>query len=294
MRSNYEILSEMGSEYEVQSKMRSGSAREISSVQGASDSDILMFKAITLYHYGKKQKDIAPQLKISTSKLNILIKKAFELGIIKTELNFNYFESSPFIMHEALISLLFNEEIPNPKVIVTPVIDPNNVQEKGRIFGGLAANYFDRIASNGCKIVLDGGMTVSNMIDALGDKPFENLHLYPVAGGPPSSPYTSVHAIIGRVFGKFGEYSGLRPHFLPPPSEIGEEKSKRSAQEILNESQEAEIFILGIGAIYSMVIDEIKKTVKKEMTNTFKEILSNLNIGPKNDTVHLHLSRSMM
>jgi DNA-binding transcriptional regulator LsrR (DeoR family) len=118
----------------------------------------LMVRAAQLY-YGSDQKleqrEIAKKLDVSPSKVSRLLKQAYELGIIKIEVE----TSRETSLEEEIIKRFGLKD-------ACVVIADDDINLKTEI-GRAAALYFERIVTSGMRVGIGGGQTLYHMIEFL-------------------------------------------------------------------------------------------------------------------------------
>lgn len=206
----------------------------------------LLSSVLLLYHrLGETQKSIAAYLGVSVATVNRLLADAKEQRLVRTNITLPK-------QHELAgrLRLLFSKAVPKPRAIVIPVRRIGGQNLAALAVGNEAAKYFEGVVRHGDTVAIDGGQFVAYTIEAL-HKVYRNITLYPIAGGPPHNPYTSIQALIGRFLGRYGTDSGLTPHFLPPPTEniIAELARDRRTSETLAAAADSNVFLLGVGSI---------------------------------------------
>src|SRR5690349_377636 len=167
----------------------------------------LMAAAVTLYTTTElKQKDIANRLGVTDGKITELLDEAREMKYLRE------LAALPKDLElSSQLRLLFPRSIPNPDAIVVN-IHPHYSDSATTLaaVGAAAARHLEGLVAtmgSNTSLALDGGTAVASVIEALGPPFFRKLFLYPVAAGPATNAYTSVHALIGRFYGKYGAAS---------------------------------------------------------------------------------------
>lgn len=221
--------------------------------------------ATLYYKKHKNQTTIAKELNISTATVHRHLKTALDKKWVSVRL-----ELPNNLGLEAEITDLFHEDI-DRKFIKTRVVDispakptPTNLQ--GAI-GSATANFFEEIARNGSAVAIDGGEAISYMIESL-QAPLKEIKLFPVAGGPLYNAMTSVPTLIGKFLGRYGADSGLKAHYLPPPTQFDINNVEDRYLKTLDGAMEADITLLGVGSL------------KGAGSKTVNDLIRDLNINP--------------
>jgi len=200
------------------------------------------------YIGGCTQSDIARRLKVSPAKAHRLIAQAQDLGLVRV-----------FIEGEPEECLALEETIGNrfelEGCVVAPDLGSATDSDLSDFLavGAAAARYLvDHLASPGPHLVGIGkGRTLSAMVDHLPAMERPDLKFVSVSGSLTRSlaanPFDVVHRLIERTGGE--------GYFLPVPyiAANAEEKevllAQRSVQDMLALARQAEIYLVGIGAM---------------------------------------------
>lgn len=130
-----------------------------------------MVQCLELYYRKRKtQREIAKVLRLSSSKVSRLLKRAFAEGLIRVELDL---PKNPRL-EAALV-----ERFGLKDAVVIPVGDPGEIKEE---LGTAAARYFEAVAADGIRVGLSCGFTLYHTIHRLRERRFKNLTLYPLSG----------------------------------------------------------------------------------------------------------------
>ena len=130
-----------------------------------------MVQCLELYYRrARSQKDIAAALGVSAATVSRLLKRAFDEGLVRVELD-----------------LPRTEELETELAKRFGLRDAVVVASGGRgdlkaELGAAAAAYFEATARNGMRIGLSCGFTLYQTIRALRERRFRNLSLYPLSG----------------------------------------------------------------------------------------------------------------
>lgn len=130
-----------------------------------------MVQCLELYYrQGQSQKDIAAALGVSAATVSRLLKRAFDEGLVRVELDLPRTQE----LETALV-----ERFGLRDAAVVAAGGRGDVREE---LGVAAAAYFEKIATNGLRVGLSCGFTLYHTIRALRDRRFKDLDLYPLSG----------------------------------------------------------------------------------------------------------------
>jgi DNA-binding transcriptional regulator LsrR (DeoR family) len=130
-----------------------------------------MVQCLELYYrQGRSQKDIAAALGVSAATVSRLLKRAFDEGLVRVELDLPRTQE----LETALV-----ERFGLRDAVVVAAGGRGDVREE---LGVAAAAYFEKIATNGLRVGLSCGFTLYHTIRALRDRRFKDLDLYPLSG----------------------------------------------------------------------------------------------------------------
>lgn len=210
------------------------------------EQDLLISQAAVLhYALDLPKKVVAERLGVPASKVTSLMNEAKRLRLVE----FRFRMPSHYVLSGKLLAL-FPDHIKKPRAIVVANALASD-SDDSYVMVGLAANdYLEKVVSDKSRLTIDGGKTVSEVVEALRSRRFKDIEVFPVAGGLPHSPHTSPDALVSRIAGKYGKRSGLKPHFFPAFQEDREEHSSRLKSEgerLIREASKAGVFVLGVG-----------------------------------------------
>jgi deoxyribonucleoside regulator len=218
------------------------------------DLDLITKVSNLRYREDKSQKQISELLKISQAKVSRLIKKAFELGILKITIIDNKSEFSDI---ESQLEKRFSLR----RAIVTQS-DNYSDDELKLIMGQKAANYLENIIKDGDVIGISHGSTVKEVISALPIRLPQKVEVVQILGGS----YQLLFGNDGTDLTKdFSQKFNVNPHILLAPLFV-DNKSIRDA--ILSDSsikntlkmfKKINIAIVGIGTFYPLNTSSIFK-----------------------------------
>ncbi len=197
------------------------------------------------YHQQKHQKEIAKALGLSSSKVSRLLKRAFDQGLFRVELD---------LPQNPRLSAVLVERFGLRDAVVVPAGGRSEI--KGEL-GAAAAAYFEKVAANGIQVGLSCGFTLYHTIRHLRERRFKDLALYPLSG---ESMLKQVdlfpNTLVGMMAVKY------RPHVvayaLPVQRATSLAESLRERRRLLRDpevrrifeaAQAVDIALVGIGMI---------------------------------------------
>src|SRR3990170_1629422 len=205
-----------------------------------------MVRCLELYYrQGKSQKDIATAVGLSAATVSRLLKRAFDDGFVRVELDLPRRE-------ELETGLL--ERFGLRDAVVVAAGGRGDLKEE---LGAAAAAYFEKIAANGMRIGLSCGFTLYQTIRQLRGRRFRDLALYPLSG---ESTLKLVdlfpNTLVGMMAAKY------RPHVtayaLPVQHLLSLREIERERRRLLRDpeirkiyeaAQGVDIALVGIGSI---------------------------------------------
>jgi len=205
-----------------------------------------MVQCLELYYRrARSQKDIATALGVSAATVSRLLKRAFDEGLVRVELD-----------------LPRTEELETELAKRFGLRDAVVVASGGRgdlkaELGAAAAAYFEGVTRNGMRIGLSCGFTLYQTIRALRERRFRNLSLYPLSG---ESTLKLVdlfpNTLVGMMAAKYRPH--VRAYALPVQHlaslrEIERERRRllrdREIRAIYEAAHNVDIALVGIGLI---------------------------------------------
>ncbi len=197
------------------------------------------------YRQGRSQKDIARALGVSAATVSRLLKRAFDEGLVRVELDLPRREQ----LEAGLV-----ERFGLRDAVVVAAGGRGDVKEE---LGTAAATYFEKIAVNGLRVGLSCGFTLYQTIRQLHERRFRDLALYPLSG---ESTLKLVdlfpNTLVGMMAAKY------RPHVnayaLPVQHLVSLREIERARRRLLRDpeirriyeaAQDVDIALVGIGLI---------------------------------------------
>src|SRR5205807_5530845 len=206
----------------------------------------LMVQCLELYYrQGRSQKDIAGALGVSAATVSRLLKRAFDEGFVRVELDLPRTEA----LETALAQAYGLRE--------AVVIVAGGRGDLKAELGAAAAAHFEKIARNGMRVGLSCGFTLYQTVRALRERRFRDLALYPLSGESTLKLVDiSPNTLVGMMAAKY------RPHVtayaLPVQHLVSLRDIERERRRLLRDPEVRKIYeaarsvdmvLVGIGQI---------------------------------------------
>jgi DNA-binding transcriptional regulator LsrR (DeoR family) len=206
----------------------------------------LLVQCLQLYYrQGQSQKDIALALGVSPATVSRLLKRAFDDGLVRVELDLPRRQE----LETALITLFRLRD-----AVVIASGGRGDVKED---LGAAAAAYFEKVARDGMRVGLSCGFTLYQTIRQLRERRFRDLELYPLSG---ESTLKLVdlfpNTLVGMMAAKYRPH--VRAYALPVQHLISLREIERERRRLLRDpevrriyeaAQDIDIALAGIGLI---------------------------------------------
>jgi deoxyribonucleoside regulator len=201
------------------------------------------------YLENRTQAEIAASLGITRSQVSRDLKEARQRGIVEISINLPDQESSEL---ESDLQARFPHLL---RAIVAPSFS-EDVEANRILIGRYAANYLMKVARPGQKIVIGCGRTMRCLVDALQKTDLAGARVIQAMGnlGHPDHDidYNEICATAANAF-------GVPAYYLSAPAILGPRSGKArqliqanpTIQAVLEQAQQADIYIFGIGSIES-------------------------------------------
>src|SRR5438132_2361317 len=204
----------------------------------------LMVRCLELYYrQARPQKEIARALGVSAATVSRLLKRAYDEGFVRVELDLPRAEE---------LEAALTERFGLREAVVVGA--GGRVKEE---LGVAAAAYFEKIASNGIRVGLSCGFTLYETIRQLRERRFRDLALYPLSGESTLKMVDlSPNTLVGMMAAKY------RPHVsayaLPVQHLLSLREIERERRRLLRDpeirsiyeaAQTVDIALVGIGMI---------------------------------------------
>jgi DNA-binding transcriptional regulator LsrR (DeoR family) len=205
-----------------------------------------MVRCLELYYrQAKSQKDIARALGVSAATVSRLLKRAYDDGLVRVELDLPR-------MEELEAALIERHGLRDAVVIAAGGRGDLKAE-----LGAAAAAYFEKIAANGMRIGLSCGFTLYQTIRQLRERRFRDFALYPLSG---ESTLKQVdlfpNTLVGMMAAKYRPHVqayALPVHHLLSLGEIERERRRLlrdpEIRLIYDAAQSVDIALVGIGLI---------------------------------------------
>jgi DNA-binding transcriptional regulator LsrR (DeoR family) len=206
----------------------------------------LLVQCLQLYYrQGQSQKDIAVSLGVSPATVSRLLKRAFDEGLVRVELDLPRRQE----LETALISRFHLRD-----AVVIASGGRGDVKED---LGAAAAAYFEKVGRDGMRVGLSCGFTLYQTIRQLRDRRFRDLELYPLSG---ESTLKLVdlfpNTLVGMMAAKYRPH--VRAYALPVQHLISLREIERERRRLLRDpdvrriyeaAQDIDVALVGIGLI---------------------------------------------
>lgn len=205
-----------------------------------------MVRCLELYYrQGRSQKDIATAVGLSAATVSRLLKRAFDDGFVRVELDLPR-------MEELETGLMQRFGLRDAAVVAAG--GRGDLKEE---LGAAAAAYFEKIAANGMRIGLSCGFTLYQTIRQLRERRFRDLALYPLSG---ESTLKQVdlfpNTLVGMMAAKYRPH--VQAYALPVQHLLSLGEIERERRRLLRDpeirtiydaAQAVDIALVGIGMI---------------------------------------------
>lgn len=205
-----------------------------------------MVRCVQLYYgHQKQQREIALELDISPSKVSRLLKRAFEEGFIRVDLNF------PTL---AQLAARLIEQAGLRDAVVIPTGIGSEIKED---IGRAAARYFERIVRPGVRVGISCGFTLYYMIKHLREGQVRDLKIYPLASESTlKSPDILPNTLVGMMAAKYrpNVTAYVLPTHLARNAEGGgaDESglwSNPDVKEVFDAAHNVDVGLIGVGSV---------------------------------------------
>ena len=205
-----------------------------------------MVRCLELYYrQARPQKEIARALGVSAATVSRLLKRAYDEGFVRVELDLPRAEE---------LEAALTERFGLREAVVVAAGGRADLKED---LGAAAAAYFEKIASNGIRVGLSCGFTLYETIRQLRERRFRDLALYPLSGESTLKMVDlSPNTLVGMMAAKY------RPHVsayaLPVQHLLSLREIERERRRLLRDpeirsiyeaAQAVDIALVGIGMI---------------------------------------------
>ncbi|HYE89860.1 MAG TPA: sugar-binding domain-containing protein [Terriglobales bacterium] len=197
------------------------------------------------YRQGQSQKDIARALGVSAATVSRLLKRAYDDGLVRVELDLP--------RAQALETALVQRFGLRDAVVVTSG-GRADVREE---LGVAAASYFEKITAHGMRVGLSCGFTLYQTVHALRERRVRDLVLYPLSGESTLKLVDiSPNTLVGMAAAKYRPHVtayALPVHHLQSPRQLARERRRLlrdpEIRRIYAGAQDVDVALVGIGLI---------------------------------------------
>lgn len=205
-----------------------------------------MVRCLELYYrQARPQKEIARALGVSAATVSRLLKRAYDEGFVRVELD---------LPRAAELEAALTETFGLREAVVVAAGGRADLKEE---LGAAAAAYFEKIASNGIRVGLSCGITLYQTIRRLRERRFRDLALYPLSGESTLKMVDlSPNTLVGMMAAKYRPHVSayaLPVHHLLSLREIEQERRRLlrdpEIRSIYEAAQTVDIALVGIGVI---------------------------------------------
>lgn len=208
------------------------------------DNSRLMARVLTLHFMeGRLQSEIATELGLSSAKVNRLIKRGRELGMVQISIN------SPF---QPLFDLerKLTEKWHLKTCRVVTAVTGNAETTLGHVGKGAGELLIEAIR-DGDTIAISGGKALSALVDSLSVDRRYDVTVVPMTGGVQGQHYTDVNHIATELADKLGGQAKLihAPLHADTEQERDLLMSVRSVQDVMETARRAAIALVGVGSV---------------------------------------------
>jgi DNA-binding transcriptional regulator LsrR (DeoR family) len=193
---------------------------------------------------GITQADIAARLNLSTSKVNRLIRRGRELGMVKITI-----DAGPF---QRLVDMenTLTRTMGLGKVVVTPSV-PGNPDTNLQVVGRAAANELLETIRDGDVIAITGGKALSAVVENIAPERAFDVTVVPLTGGVQGKYYTDVNHLATQLADKLGGSAVLlhAPLFAESRAQRDTLMEVGSIKQVFDLARRAQVALVGIGSI---------------------------------------------
>lgn len=204
----------------------------------------LIARVLTLhFQEGQLQAEIAKNLRLSTAKVNRLIKQGREMGMVEFRIH------SPFQRLFNLENQLKQRWSGVEFLVVDTVTE--NAGTTLNLVGKAAAQHLQDIVKEDDVIAISGGKALSVVANHLQPQGATSNIVIPMTGGVQGQHYTDVNHLATRIADGLGGTATLI--HIPLHADTKEERdmllSVRVVSDVLNQARNANVSLLGLGAV---------------------------------------------
>ncbi len=204
----------------------------------------LMARVLTLHYVeGYLQSEIAAELGLSSAKVNRLIKRGRELGMVQISVNSPF---QPLFDLERRLTRRWNLKRCRVVTAVT-----GNAETTLSLVGKGAGELLVEAIRDGDTIAISGGKALSAVIENLAvDRAFD-VNVVPMTGGVQGQHYTDVNHIATELSSKLGGHATLI--HAPLHADTAKERdllmSVRAVRGVMDVARQAAVAVVGVGSV---------------------------------------------
>ncbi|PSL17820.1 sugar-binding transcriptional regulator [Shimia abyssi] len=216
----------------------------MSTSEPATETLRLIARVLTLhFQEGMLQAEIASALRLSTAKVNRLIKQGRELGMVEFKIH------SPF---QRLFELerQMKARWPLAECLVVDTVT-DNAETTLDLVGKATAQHLANLLDDDSVLAISGGKTLSAVANHLNARAQTSNVVVPMTGGVQGQHYTDVNHIATRIADGLGGTATLihAPLHTDTQQERDMVLSVRSVRDVLDQARRADVSLLGLGAV---------------------------------------------
>jgi DNA-binding transcriptional regulator LsrR (DeoR family) len=205
-----------------------------------------MVQCLELYYrQGQSQKDIAHALGVSAATVSRLLKRAYDEGLVRVELDLPRTQG----LETALVQRYGLRD-----AVVVASGGRADVREE---LGVAAAAYFEKITAHGMRVGLSCGFTLYQAVHALRERRLRDLVLYPLSGESTLKLVDiSPNTLVGMAAAKYRPHVtayALPVQHLQSPRQLLRERRRLlrdpEVRRIYAGAQDVDVALVGIGLI---------------------------------------------
>lgn len=152
------------------------------------------------YSEGLSQKEVAQRLKTSPASISRLLRLARDAGLVR----FRFHRPSNLVLSSKL-----HKRLPSLRSVIVEGRSREQV-------ANAAVDYFENKDRSGQIVVLDGGLTVADFVEALSFETFQDLQIMSIAADPPTYRQAASESAL-RMSAKYSTATLIRlPQFRGP------------------------------------------------------------------------------
>lgn len=204
----------------------------------------LIARVLSLHYEDEQaQSEIAKELRLSTAKVNRLIKQGRELGMVQITIK------SPLLRLFDLEREIINRWHLRQCIVVPAVTD--SPQTTLKEVGKSAATLLQETLRDGDTLAISGGKSLSVMIENMIAGPGVDVEVVPLAGGVQGQHYTDVNHIATELARLLSGRATLIHAPLHADSEAERDliMSLKSVRDAMEKARNASVAMVGVGAV---------------------------------------------